>query len=184
MKKALITLLAFGGLFLGQAHGQNRVFSMVTGHGFEDIYNFGFGMRVGKNVDILRSFALYGGVVGMYHQGKTQNRDTADENVVIETTDNISFAGGEVGIKIRLRSLSIHPSVMLAWARINQDIPVFDDAQNLVDKREHDTTEFFAGPGLQIGVPFGNLTIGGEIRRHLVKDQESWAAYSSLSFRF
>ena len=52
MKKTLITLFALGSVFLSTAHGQNRVFSMVTGHGFEDIYNFGFGMRIGKNLTI------------------------------------------------------------------------------------------------------------------------------------
>ena len=184
MKKTLITLFALGSVFLSTAHGQNRVFSMVTGHGFEDIYNFGFGMRIGKNLDLARSFALYGGAIGVYHQGKTQKRDTADENTVVETTDNISFAGGEVGLKLRLQMLTINPSVLLAWARINQDIPLYDKVQNLVGKRDENSTEFFAGPGLQIGVPFGNMTISGEIRRHLVKKHETWALYSALTFRF
>lgn len=186
MKKILLFAAIVFGIFLSNAQAQDRVFAAITGHGFEDIYNFGFGLRVGKNFTFFEIPFLYLGGVGIYHQGKTQNQEfpTATGREIVKTTNNISFAGGEVGININTSILTFRPSVFLAYARINLDIPELDTNGRFISLREENNTEFFVGPGLNVAIPFGNLSVGGDIRYLDVKGAESWAAYSTLTFRF
>lgn len=185
MRKTIL-IFVLGSLFSANAQAQDRVFAALTGHGFEDIYNFGFGIRIGKSFSILNTRILYLGGIGIYHQGKTQNREftTASGNEIIETTNNVAYFGGEVGININAKVVTFRPSLFLAYARVSKDIPQLDGSSRFVSILEEVQNEFFLGPGMNIAIPFGNMSLGGDIRYLDVKTAGSWAIYSTLSFRF
>lgn len=188
MKAKLFLFSLIFGIWTGSVQAQNRVFAAITGHGFEDTYNFGFGLRVGRLVAVLDRPVIFIGAVGVFHQGQTRNEtyisDAAGRPINVELTENVAYAGAELGLNVRLALVTLRPSVMYALARVNKDVPQFSIEGTFTGRGEADRTEGFFSPSLGLAIPFGNMSIGGDLRYLDVPDAATWAIYSVLAFRF
>lgn len=172
------------GMLPATAQAQYYSFGVMTGQGIDDIYNFGFGARFGKDFIDISGFRLpYVGIIGVFHQGTTETPSLLAETgrQIVELNRNGAYYGGEAGLSYVKSKLTIDASVVFAFARLSRDQARFDARNFFTGVDKESQTDFFTAPGLRIAIPFGAVSIGGEARYLNVPDYPSWAFYFNMN---